>query len=113
MQVIAATIAFGMELTNRYPVCDYIAIFPKSIEIITRETGHAGRDMAGGTFILYYSHKDVSKAGAFDARQTAGVSAGWEPTDQWNRGLCRRQGLPPPQGGAQLFWREGMGRKLW
>lgn len=98
VDVIVATIAFGMGIDK--PDVRFVLHYdiPKSLEGYYQETGRAGRDEGEGICIAFYSNKDLLKMEKFMqgkpvSEQEIGKQLLLETTAYAESSICRRKSL--------------------
>lgn len=96
IDVIVATIAFGMGIDK--PDVRFVIHYdiPKSLEGYYQETGRAGRDGGEGRCIAFYTHKDIQKLEKFMegkkvAEQEIGQQLLKETANYCESSVCRRK----------------------
>ncbi len=75
IDVVVATVAFGMGIDRSDVRCVIHAALPKSVEHYQQETGRAGRDGLPAECVLFYSAADVMRWQGLLERSAAGANA--------------------------------------
>jgi ATP-dependent DNA helicase RecQ len=75
IDVVTATVAFGMGIDRSDVRCVIHAAMPKSIEHYQQETGRAGRDGLEAECVLFYSAADVLRWESLIEKSAAGAEA--------------------------------------
>ena len=116
IDVVAATVAFGMGIDRSNVRCVIHAAMPKSIEHYQQETGRAGRDGLEAECVMLYSAADVLRWESLIEKSAADASA---PRRGDRRGprparthapILHRGSLPAPQ--AVRILRAGVSPRL-
>ena len=98
VEVIVATIAFGMGIDK--PDVRYVIHYdiPKSLEAYYQETGRSGRDGGEGNCVAFYAYEDIQKMEKFlkgkpVAEQEIGMQLLHETVAYTESSICRRKVL--------------------